>query len=203
MHFEYGHSSPGVLFLTVHQGLPSSWLKRFHHLLLAKSGQVLDLACGMGRNSFYLHSLGLPVLALDRDAQSLAGVQAGGIATKAHDLEVGDRGYSWPFADDSFAAIVVCNYLHRPLFPHLLASLKPDGILIYETFAAGNENFGKPSNPAFLLRPGELLAQMQSNPQVTMSVIAFEDGYVGQPKPAMVQRICARKTGKISVLDKL
>ncbi len=183
--------------------LPSAWLQRFHHLLNTTHGQILDLACGVGRNSFYLHSLGLPLLALDKDAQSLAGLQAKGIETKVHDLEAGNIGYDWPFAGHSFAAIIVCNYLHRPLFPHLLASLKPDGLLIYETFAAGNENFGKPSNPAFLLRPGELLAQMQSNPTVTMSIIAYEDGYVGQPKPAMVQRICARKTEKISVLDKL
>ncbi|MBI1773082.1 MAG: class I SAM-dependent methyltransferase [Burkholderiales bacterium] len=182
---------------------PSDWLRRFQHLLLEGSGQVLDLACGTGRNSFYLNSLGLSVLALDRDTHSLPAMLAAGIATKEHDLELGDAGYDWPFADHSFAAIVVCNYLHRPLFPHLLASLKPDGLLIYETFAAGNENFGKPSNPAFLLRPGELLAQMQSNPEVTMSIVAYEDCYVEQPKPAMVQRICARKTEKISVLDKL
>ncbi|MFZ6640353.1 class I SAM-dependent methyltransferase [Undibacterium sp. TC4M20W] len=183
--------------------LPSSWLQRYLHLLNADAGQILDLACGTGRNSFYLHCLGLPLLALDRDVASLAGMQAAGIATKGHDLEAGEGGYDWPFAEHSFTAIIVCNYLHRPLFPHILASLKPDGLLIYETFADGNENFGKPSNPAFLLRPGELLAQMQSNPAVTMSIIAYEDGYVEQPKPAMVQRICARKTGKISVLDKL
>lgn len=182
---------------------PSAWLQRFSHLLQAQNGPVLDLACGSGRNSFYLHSLALPVLGLDRDGQGFPALSDLGIKTQLHDLEAGDAGCDWPFADHSFAAIVVCNYLHRPLFPHLLASLKPDGLLIYETFAAGNENFGKPSNPAFLLRPGELLAQMQSNPQVTMSVIAYEDGYVGQAKPAMVQRICARKTEKISVLDKL
>lgn len=183
--------------------LSSAWLQRFHHLFHTASGQILDLACGTGRNSFYLHSLGLTLLALDKDVQSLAGLQAKGVETKAHDLEAGESGYDWPFAEHRFAAIVVCNYLHRPLFPHILASLKPDGVLIYETFAAGNENFGKPSNPAFLLRPGELLTQMQSNPAVTMSIIAYEEGYVEQPKPAMVQRICARKAGKISVLDKL
>ncbi|MFZ6707703.1 class I SAM-dependent methyltransferase [Undibacterium sp. TC9W] len=183
--------------------LSSAWLQRFHHLFNTASGQILDLACGTGRNSFYLHPLGLTLLALDKDVQVLAGLQAKGVETKVHDLEAGESGYDWPFAEHSFAAIIVCNYLHRPLFPHILASLKPDGLLIYETFAAGNENFGKPSNPAFLLRPGELLAQMQSNPEVTMSIIAYEDGYVEQPKPAMVQRICARKTGKISVLDKL
>ncbi|MFZ6871018.1 class I SAM-dependent methyltransferase [Undibacterium sp. Di27W] len=182
---------------------PSAWLRRFHHLLSANAGQVLDLACGTGRNSFYLHTLGLPILALDRDAQSLHALQLEGIETKTHDLEVGDKGYDWPFGESSFSAIIVCNYLHRPLFPHLLASLKPGGILIYETFAAGNENFGKPSNPAFLLRPGELLAQMQSNPEVGMTVIAYEDGYVEQPKPAMVQRICARKAGEVGVLNQL
>ncbi|MFZ6742754.1 class I SAM-dependent methyltransferase [Undibacterium sp. JH2W] len=185
------------------QSAPSAWLRRFHHLLNANAGQVLDLACGAGRNSFYLHSLGLPLLALDRDTDSLLGLQAEGIETKTHDLEAGDEGYDWPFGENHFAAIIVCNYLHRRLFPHLLASLKPDGILIYETFAAGNENFGKPSNPAFLLRPGELLTQMQSNPEVGMAVIAYEDGYVEQPKAAMVQRICARKAGKVGVLNQL
>ena len=187
-----------------HQGgAPSAWLQRFSHLLQAQSDLVLDLACGSGRNSFYMHSLDVRVLGLDRDGQGFPALNDIGIETQLHDLEAGDAGYDWPFSEHSFAAIIVCNYLHRPLFPHLLASLKPDGLLIYETFAAGNENFGKPSNPAFLLRPGELLAQMQSNSTVTMSVIAYEDGYVGQAKPAMVQRICARKTEKISVLDKL
>lgn len=184
-------------------GTASPWLKRFSHLLKAQNGKVLDLACGSGRNSFYLHASKISVLGLDKSDQSFPALNATGIETQLHDLESGEAGFDWPFAGHSFAAIIVCNYLHRPLFPHLLSSLKPDGILIYETFAVGNENFGKPSNPAFLLRPGELLAQMQSNPQVEMSIIAYEYGYVEQPKPAMVQRVCARKAGKISALDKL
>lgn len=183
--------------------MASSWLMRFSHLLRPQNGVMLDLACGSGRNSFYLRELGSSVLGLDKSDQGFPALNAAGIETQLHDLESGEAGYDWPFAEHSFASIIVCNYLHRPLFPHLLASLKPDGILIYETFAAGNENFGKPFNPAFLLRHGELLAQMQSNSQVEMSVIAYEDGYVEQPKPGMVQRICARKTGKITVLDRL
>ena len=186
-----------------HESPASAWLTRFGSLLVAGNHAVLDLASGAGRNSFYLKSLGLTVLALDRDEQSFPRLHAAGIQTMQHDLEAGEAGYDWPFADNSLAAIVVCNYLHRPLFPHLLASLQPEGILLYETFAVGNENFGKPSNPAFLLRPGELLAQMQSNPSVQMTVLAYEHGAVSIPKPAMVQRICARKTGKIRVLDSL
>lgn len=182
---------------------PSAWLQRFAPLVQRLDGVVLDLACGSGRNSYYLSSMGLQVQALDRDTQGFAQLQAAGIETIRYDLETGDAGFDWPFAANSLAAVIVCNYLHRPLFPQLLASLQDQGLLIYETFAAGNELFGKPSNPAFLLQSGELLAQMQSNPQVRMSVIAYEDGYVDQPKPAMLQRICARKTGKVSALDKL
>lgn len=96
----------------------------------------------------------------------------------------------WPFAAGRFAAIVVTNYLHRPLFPHLVRSLAPGGVLIYETFAAGNAAFGKPSNPDFLLKPAELLHfALGSTPQ--LRIVAFEDGYVAHPAPAMVQRLCA------------
>ncbi len=191
--------------MVVHAGaaVPSAWLSRFTHLLQMQDGLVLDLACGSGRNSLYLRSLGMQVLGLDRDVQGFAGLQAAGIETMQHDLEAGVAGYDWPFAANSLAAIIVCNYLHRSLFPSMLESLQDHGLLIYETFAAGNEQFGKPSNPAFLLQSGELLAQMQSNPQVQMSVVAYENGYVDLPKPAMVQRICARKVQKISVLDRL
>lgn len=79
------------------------------------------------------------------------------------------------------------NYLHRPLFAHILESVAGDGALIYETFAEGNERFGKPSNPGFLLRPGELLAVAAKD----FRVVAYEDVQVGGPRPAMVQRICA------------
>jgi hypothetical protein len=106
-----------------------------------------------------------------------------GVATLCADLESG----AWPFPGERFAGIVVTNYLHRPLFPHLLAGLVPDGVLIYETFTQGNERYGRPSNPAFLLAPGELLELVRGK----LRVIAYEDLFVAEPKPAMVQRICA------------
>ncbi|HEU4850938.1 MAG TPA: SAM-dependent methyltransferase [Telluria sp.] len=106
------------------------------------------------------------------------------ITVMPFDLERDPDAADWPFEPGRFAGIVVTNYLHRPLFPRIVSSLRPDGILIYETFAAGNERFGKPSNPAFLLEEGELLG-------LGLSVIAYESGYSASPKPAMVQRLCA------------
>jgi SAM-dependent methyltransferase len=166
----------------------SPWVRRFAGLVPA--GEVLDLACGAGRHARYLAALGHPVLAVDRDPQALALAAGQGVTTQLLDLE--HEAFLWPFEAGRFAAVVVANYLHRPLFPHLAASLAPGGVLIYETFALGNEAYGKPSNPAFLLGPGELLAQAAS---LGLRVIAFEDGNVGQPKPAMVQRLCAAKPG--------
>lgn len=173
---------------------PSSWVSRF--LSLIASGEVLDLACGGGRHSRLLAARGYRVLALDRDAEALAGLADDGVATMRWDLEAhaqDDVGSAWPFAPGRFQGVVVTNYLHRPLFPYIVDSLAPGGVLIYETFAAGNEEFGKPSNPAFLLQRGELLQLTQPQTGTTMRVVAFEDGYIDQPKPAMVQRICAIK----------
>jgi hypothetical protein len=95
--------------------------------------------------------------------------------------------------------VVVTNYLHRPLFPLILASVARQGVLLYETFAAGNEQFGKPSSPDFLLQPGELLALLAADAASSWRVLAFEDGYLAGPKPAMVQRICAVKQAGASV----
>jgi SAM-dependent methyltransferase len=167
--------------------MPSAWVARFAPLIPA--GEVLDLACGAGRHARLLASLGHPVLAVDRNADALESASGAGITICQIDLEL--EGAEWPYEQGRFAGIVVTNYLHRPLFPHLVRSLAPTGVLIYETFAIGNEQFGKPSNPAFLLRHGELLENTISS--VAMRVIAFEDGYVEIPKPAMVQRICAVK----------
>jgi len=125
------------------------------------------------------------VTAIDRDAAALAtmdGVR--GITTLAADIENGP----WPLAADvRFAAVVVTNYLHRPLFPQLLDALAPVGVLIYETFARGNGTVGKPSNPAFLLAPGELLDTVRGK----LRVVAFQDGFLAEPRPAYIQRICA------------
>lgn len=164
----------------------SLWVERF--LPYIKSGgDVLDLACGRGRHSLRLNASGFRVEAVDRDADALAEISARApeIATLAADLE----GDSWPYDGRRFDAIVVTNYLFRPLFPHLLAALAMDGVLIYETFMAGNERFGKPSNPEFLLRPGELLDVVHGR----LSVVAFEQGEVRMPRPAVVQRLCATK----------
>lgn len=173
-----------------HIDTPSEWVTRFAPLI--PRGEVLDLACGAGRHARMLAAFGHPVVALDRDAALLALAAGQGVTPLQRDLE---DGTTWPFAPGRFAAIVVTNYLHRPLFPSLLASVAPGGLLLYETFAFGNERFGKPSNPDFLLAPGELLERVQSDADHSWHVIAYEDCYLDQPKPAMVQRICAAKGG--------
>lgn len=156
----------------------SPWLLRW--IDLVDRGPVLDVAAGGGRHSILFAERGLEVVAVDREPLNVPGVRF----VRA-DLEDGSP---WPFAGQRFAAIVVTNYLHRPLFPHLAASLADGGVLIYETFMVGNERFGRPSNPAFLLQPGELLAAFAS-----LNPIAFEQGSVETPKRAMIQRLCARR----------
>jgi SAM-dependent methyltransferase len=170
----------------------SPWIQRFAHLL-PQGKPVLDLACGSGRHGKWLHAAGFEVLAADRDESALQALAAAGIATQAVDLEAGPARKCWPFEPGRFGAVIVTNYLHRPLFPHILDCLQDRGILLYETFAAGNAAFGKPARLEFLLADGELLQQMHSNPAVHMQVLAYEQGFVEQPRPAMVQRICARK----------
>ena len=151
---------------------PSPWVARWAPLIAR--GPVLDVASGSGRHSKLLAEQGLEVMAVDRDAQSIPGVRF----VRA-DLEDGSP---WPFAGQRFGGIVVTNYLHRPLLPVLAQSLAEQGVLIYETFMLGNEKFGKPSNPNFLLRPGELLQAFAQ-----LAVVAFEQG---QTAKAVVQRIC-------------
>jgi SAM-dependent methyltransferase len=145
---------------------------------LVERGPVLDLACGAGRHAILFAERGFEVVAVDRNSQVLPGA----IRFVKADLEDGSP---WPFPGQRFAAIVVANYLHRPLFPVLLKSLDEGGVLIYETFMAGNERYGKPSNPDFLLRPGELLQAFGA-----LTVAAFEQGTVERPKRALIQRIC-------------
>jgi SAM-dependent methyltransferase len=170
---------------------PSRWVRRFATVI--PPGQVLDLAAGRGRHVALLAGLGHEVLAADRDGDALAAVAGPGVATLTWDFETARN--AWPFARGRFAGVVIANYLHRPLWPHILASLAPGGVLIVETFAQGNAEFGKPSNPDFLLAPGELLAAMQQHAPSghAMRVLAYEDGHTTAPKPAMVQRICAVK----------
>ncbi|MCD6041491.1 MAG: SAM-dependent methyltransferase [Burkholderiales bacterium] len=165
--------------MSAHESLaPSEWVLRWAPLVAR--GPVLDVASGSGRHARVFAGRGLEVVAVDRDPQPAPGVRL----VKA-DLEDGSP---WPFAGQRFAAVVVTNYLHRPLMKTLETALDGQGILIYETFMAGNERFGKPSNPAFLLHPGELLQAFAG-----LTVLGFEQGIVERPKPAAVQRLCARR----------
>jgi len=165
---------------------PSPWVRRFGGLVPAH-GRVLDLAAGSGRHAKYFNDLGLVVTAVDRDVATLAPLAGSRLEVIEADLEDGS---DWPLEDREFAGIVVTNYLHRPLFPHIAAALAPHGILIYETFGQGNERFGKPSNPDFLLEPGELL---QFALRYGFAVLAYECGEVSEPKPAIVQRLVAQR----------
>ena len=162
---------------------PSAWVVRWADRVPA-GGRVLDLACGKGRHARYFAARGHPVEAVDGDPVKL-GLLEGipGVHARRADLEGGP----WPYAGQQFGGIVVANYLHRPLFPQLLAALAAGGVLIYETFAAGNERYGRPSNPDFLLKPGELLEAVRGR----LKVIAYEELEVSEPRPAVVQRICA------------
>jgi SAM-dependent methyltransferase len=165
-------------------GEPSPWVRDWAHLVAA-GGAVLDVASGAGRHARFFASRGHPVTAIDRDAAALDLLRDAPLVTPlVADLE----GAGWPLpAGAKFAAVVVTNYLHRPLFASLLQALAPGGVLVYETFAQGNESVGKPSNPAFLLAPGELLERVRGR----LRVVAFQDGYVAEPRPAYIQRICA------------
>jgi SAM-dependent methyltransferase len=167
---------------------PSSWVKRFTPLI-ADGGTVLDLACGSGRHSLLLAKLGYNVLAVDQDVSAVTSLNHPLIDPREFDLEL----EPWPLQDIKVAAIVVTNYLYRPHLDELPRMLQKEGVLIYETFALGNGEFGKPSNPNFLLNPGELLAFAVRH---DLKVIAYEDIYVDQPKSAMVQRLCAVKGGQ-------
>jgi len=160
---------------------PSTWVIRFG-MQIDAGGKVLDVACGGGRHACWFAARGHPVTAVDRD---LLPEPAPGVEFLQADLESG----KWPFTGESFAAVVVTNYLHRPLFPELLRAVASGGWLIYETFAAGNEKFGRPARPEFLLQPGELLEIVRGQ----LQVIAYEDSFIDLPKPAMVQRIAARR----------
>lgn len=154
--------------------------------MIPHGGRVLDLAAGSGRHTKLLAESGYSVEAVDRDISKLARLALlPTVSIYEWDLEVG----VWPYSNEHFAGIVVTNYLQRPIFPELMKALVPGGVLIYETFALGNEAYGRPANPDFLLRPGELLDVVHGQ----LRVLAFEDVYTAEPKPAMVQRICAMR----------
>lgn len=166
-------------------GVASAWVQRWSHLV-APPGSVLDLACGGGRHMKWFADKGHTVTGVDRSADAIQAAAAYGEAVLA-DIE----NAPWPFTTGmqtrTFDAIVVTNYLWRPLFPKILESLAPNGVLIYETFAIGNETVGKPSRPDFLLQPAELLSVFG-----TLRIVAFEDGFLDSP-PRFIQRIAAVK----------
>ena len=157
---------------------------RWSHLI-PQGGKVLDLACGHGRHMQWLTQQGFDCLGVDRDSQALATAQAFGEVMQA-DLE----NHAWPLADRQFAGVVVTNYLWRALWPDLRNAVDESGVLIYETFAAGNASVGKPSNPDFLLMPGELLSLCQG-----LRVIAYEDGFAHYPE-RFIQRVVAVREPK-------
>lgn len=162
---------------------PSPWVLRFASLV-ANEGRVLDVACGAGRHARLFASLGHRVDAVDRDISGFAHVPKSVRLLQA-DIESGP----WPYIGEKFTGVVVTNYLYRPLITTLIGCVAPGGAFIYETFAAGNERYGRPARAEFLLQPGELLEVVRGQ----LRVLAFEDIYVDLPKPAMVQRIAARR----------
>ena len=158
---------------------PSAWITRWAHLL-PRSARVLDVACGAGRHTRWLAAQGHRLTAVDRNPEAIAGLENVARVLCA-DIENGP----WPLPGEHFDAVVVTNYLWRPLWPTLMDSLAPGGVLLYETFAHGNASVFKPSRPDFLLQPGELLERCQG-----LRVVGFEDGFCDAPA-RYVQRICA------------
>ncbi|MBN8748515.1 Methyltransferase domain protein [Xylophilus ampelinus] len=160
-------------------GAPSPWIVRWAHLIPA-AGKVLDVACGAGRHTRFLHGLGHRLTALDRDPAAIAAV-----ASMAEAIEADIEGGPWPLAGRDFDGVIVTNYLWRPRLPDIVAAVAPGGVLLYETFAQGNESVGRPARPDFLLAPGELLAAVAG-----LRVVAYEDGFLTGPE-RFVQRITA------------
>lgn len=163
----------------------SAWISRFAGIVPA-AGTVLDVAAGGGRHTRFFLRRGHAVLALDRDVSALDDLRG---YPQVQIIEADLEGAAhWPLERRRFAGVVVTNYLHRPLLPVLVSAVAAGGCLIYETFAVGNERFGRPSNPDFLLRPGELLEAVRGR----LEVVAYENLEIAEPRPAVVQRIAAR-----------
>lgn len=167
--------------------LPSAWIRRFA-ALIPPHAAVLDVACGSGRHMRWLAARGHPVVGIDRDEAVLDALHRDGIGNQIHaDLEHG----AWPLPGAQFPAVIVTNYLWRSLFPILRSSVAEGGVLLYETYALGQEMLGSPHNPDFLLRPGELLEQFNAP---GWHVIAYEDGY-DTARRSRMQRIAVARAG--------
>ena len=160
---------------------PSPWIVRWSHLV-PPAGAVLDVACGAGRHMRWFADRGHPATGVDRSGDAVQAASRHGRVLQA-DIEDGP----WPFDGQHFAAVVVTNYLWRPRLPDIVAAVAPGGVLLYETFAAGNETVGRPARPEFLLRRGELLSLAAG-----LEVVAYEDGFLDQPE-RFAQRIVARR----------
>lgn len=165
---------------------PSPWVTRFAPLAPA-GGTVLDLACGGGRHGRHFLERGHPVILLDRDVSDVRDL-AGRADVEIVEADL-ENGAALPIAGRQFAAIVVTNYLWRPILPLLAGAVAKDGVLIYETFGLGNEDYSRPRNPDHLLRPGELLEAFGQD----LQVVAYEHGLRYDPIPRVIQRIAAVK----------
>jgi SAM-dependent methyltransferase len=163
----------------------SAWVQRWSHLV-ASDARVLDVACGSGRHLRWFAQRGCRMTGVDRDAAALEAARASGAELLQADIENGP----WPLGQRRFDAVVVTNYLWRALMPAIVESVDAGGVLIYETFALGNERYGKPSNPDFLLRPGELLTSIPG-----LRVVAFEDGFAASPDRCVQRVVAVRETG--------
>ncbi len=171
----------------------SPWITRFAHLLRT-GGEALDLACGHGRHTRWLRDMGLSVVAIDVDVSAVADLAtSSAVEVIQADLEKA----AWPLDGRKFDAVVITNYLHRPHFNRLPALLRPAGLLMIDSFAAGNEKFGRPRNPDFLARPDELLKICDAK----LRLIAFEQGYEALPRPAVRQRLCAWRSAEPAPLS--
>ena len=164
----------------------AAWIGRFAPLVPAGAA-VLDLACGAGRHARLFLERGHPVTAVDIDVSGLDDLRG---HPQLEIVQADLENAPWPLPGRRFGAVIVTNYLWRPLFEHVLEAIEAGGVLLYDTFARGNEAYGRPTNPEFLLQPGELIEVVR----VRLQIVAYEHGYVDRPRPAVKQRLCAART---------